>query len=173
MLCYVIYFKDPDENLIKLIELMEVLIEKRKTSLCLSIIDYVQSIEEKSIIVRAELALVMGKLFKSEKNYEKALLAFEECFYLGYSMDDYRLKIKSIILISACYLDTGELHRAILYYQKLIDIESSLLTSQPNLVQTDLNTTNEEIINLELRLAVRQNLYMTHLRSVYFSKKHF
>lgn len=106
----------------------------------------------------------MGKLFKSEKNYEKALLAFEECFYLGFSMDDYRLKIKSIVLISSCYLEIGDLHKAILYYQKLIDIETYLLESQENMVQTEFNATNEEIINLELRIAIRQNLYMTHLR---------
>lgn len=157
------------------------LVEKRKRALCVGIIDYLQQqsmIEDEnninnnspnpkrsSLIVRAELALVVGKLCKAEKNYDKALLAFEECFYLGVSSDDYRLKIKSIILMSACYLERGELHRAILYYQKLVDIETTLLASQPAMVQTDLNTsTNEEIINLELRLAVRQNLYMTHLR---------
>lgn len=111
----------------------------------------------------------MGKLFKSEKNYEKALLAFEECFYLGFSMDDYRLKIKSIVSISSCYLEIGDLHKAILYYQKLIDIETYLLESQENMVQTEFNATNEEIINLELRIAIRQNLYMTHLRYVFKS----
>lgn len=141
------------------------LVDKRKVALVLTIVEYLQLLESQNPIVRAELALVLGKLFKTEKNFDKALLAFEECLYLGYSVDDNRLKIKSIVLISSCYLEMGDLHRSILYYQKLLDIENSLLESYPNTVQTYAGSNDDEvIINLELRIAIRQNLHMAHLR---------
>lgn len=107
--------------------------------------------------------MMMGKIFKFEKNYDKALLAFEECHYLSNSNDDYKLKIKTIVSISSCYLDMSDLHKVIYYYHKLIDLESYLLKENKSLPSPD-NFFDESLINIELRVAIRQNLFTAHYR---------
>jgi tetratricopeptide (TPR) repeat protein len=102
-----------------------------------------------------------GKLFKMEGSYEKALIAFEECFYLASLNDDNKVKIKTIVSISSCYLDLNDLHKAIFYYHKLIDIEAALLRNSSANVTPEKNP---DIINLELRIAIRQNLFTAHFR---------
>ena len=95
------------------------------------------------------------------------MLAFEECLYLANLNEDYKLKIKSLVSISACYLQMSDLHKVIFYYHKILDIESDLLTKISNKTTGDLMSMiqfNDEIINLELRIAIRQNLFTAHYR---------
>ena len=94
-------------------------------------------------------------------------MAFEECLYLANLNEDYKLKIKSLVSISACYLQMSDLHKVIFYYHKILDIESDLLTKTSNKTTGDLMSMiqfNDEIINLELRIAIRQNLFTAHYR---------
>jgi hypothetical protein len=79
--------------------------------------------------------------------------------------EDHKLKIKALVLISSCYLLKSDLHRVIYFYHKILDIESDLLYNNSGKL-TDLNLLqfNDEIINLELRIAIRQNLFTAHYR---------
>ena len=137
------------------------LIKSRKFQIVVKVLNFVQNLESDNYYVKTEFLMMSGKLFKMEGNQEKALLAYEECFYLASLSNDNKVKIKTIVSISSCYLDANDWHKAIFYYHKLIDIESSLLNN---------NSTREspeehlEIINLELRIAIRQNLFTAHFR---------
>lgn len=106
-------------------------------------------------------------MFKITQNYDKALLAFEECLYLATLNDDFKLKVKALVNISSCYLQISDLHKVIYYYHKILDIEYDLTLNNVNKqASTNLNALllNDEVINLELRIAVRQNLFTAHYR---------
>lgn len=93
-------------------------------------------------------------------------MAYEECLYLAGLNDDYKLKIKALVSISSCYLQLSDLHKVIYYYHKILDIETDLIFKNSNKITPDLNSIqfNDELINLELRIAVRQNLFTAHYR---------
>ena len=152
---------DPITNLLKLIEVTDLLIKRRKYQLVAKILNYLQRLESDNYFIKTELLLISGKLFKLENNNENALLAYEECFYLACLNDDNKMKIKTIVSISSCYLDANNLHKAIFYYHKLLDIESSLINSSKGRSSAELN---HDYINLELRIAIRQNLFTAHYR---------
>ena len=158
----VLYFrKGETTNLLKLIEITEFLIKRRKFQIVVKVLNFIQNLESENYYVKTEFLMMSGKLFKMEGSQEKALLAFEECFYLASLNDDNKVKIKTIVSISSCYLDLNDLHKAIFYYHKLIDIESILLR---NSSAGESPEQNLEIINLELRIAIRQNLFTAHFR---------
>ncbi len=95
-------------------------------------------------------------------------MALEECLYLASLNSDFKLKIKALLSISACYLLTSDLHKVIYYYHKILDIETDLLhkTSEDRRTLTNINILqfSDEVINLELRIAIRQNLFTAHYR---------
>jgi hypothetical protein len=148
--------------LLKLIELSDSLVKKRKQKIASKVLDYIHSLDSDDYKVKTELLMVSAKLFKSEDNYEQAILAFEECYYLASQEEDHKLKVKCIVSISSCYLELADLHKAIVYYHKLIDIESYLLSEMGTSETGEREV--ESAINLELRIAIRQNLYTAHLR---------
>jgi hypothetical protein len=137
------------------------LIKKRKVITASKVLDYIHSLEREEYKLKTELLMVMAKLFKTEDNYEQAILAFEECFYLSSQEQDHKLTVKCIVSISSCYLEQNDLHKAIVYYHKLLDIEAHLLNETDH---TEDPSDEESAINLELRIAVRQNLFTAHLR---------
>ncbi len=147
--------------MLKLIEINDFLIKRRKFQIVVKILNFIQNTETENYYVKTEFLMMSGKLFKLEGSHERALLAFEECFYLASLNDDNKIKIKTIVSISSCYLDLNDLHKAIFYYHKLIDIESALLRNSSANVTPEKNP---EIINLELRIAIRQNLFTAHFR---------
>lgn len=144
------------------------MIKKRSNSqIAVRILNYVETLGIDNYQIKTELLIMSGKVFKSEKNYDKALIAFEECFYMANLNEDYKLKIKSIVSISSCYLEMSDLHKVIYYYHKLIDIESYLLNSNNNNSSNSINSPDlyeDSMINLELRVAIRQNLFTAHYR---------
>ena len=152
---------EPITNLLKLVEVTDLLIKRRKYQLVAKVLHYLQRLESDNYYIKTELLLISGKLFKLENNNDNALLAYEECFYLACLNDDNKMKIKTIVSISSCYLDANNLHKAIFYYHKLLDIESSLINSSKGRTSAELN---HDYINLELRIAIRQNLFTAHYR---------
>jgi hypothetical protein len=148
--------------MLKLIELADLLVKKRKLLVASKVLDFIHSLEDEDYKVKTELLLTSAKLFKSEDNYEQAILAFEECYYLASQQEDHKLKVKCIVSISSCYLELADLHKAIVYYHKLIDIEAFLLSEMGTSGSGEKEMENS--INLELRITIRQNLYTAHLR---------
>lgn len=138
-----------------MLELVDILIKKRKTNWSVKLINYVKSRNINDFIIKSELLLILGKFFKNEKNIEKALLAFEECYFMANLKNDNKLKIRSIVSISSCYIEVSDFHKAILYYHKLIDLESFSQLPDDNL---------KIFIDFDLRIAVRQNLFTAHYK---------
>ena len=64
-------------------------------------------------------------------------------------------------------MQISDLHKVIYYYHKILDIEYDLMVNNANKqASTNLNILlfNDEVINLELRIAIRQNLFTAHYR---------
>ena len=97
-----------------------------------------------------------GKIFKADKKYDKAIVAFEESYYLACVLELLPAKIEIIASMTSCYLKLENMPKVIVYYHKLLDIEY------------DLKKLSKEILvenmNLNLRLAIRQNLFTANLR---------
>ena len=148
----------------KLIETTEALVRKKKSGIAIKILNFVESLNSQNYLIKTEFLLVSGKFFKSNENYDKALLAFEECLYLANFNEDYKLKAKTIVQISACYLQKNDLPKVIFYYHKLIDIESDLLNNTKSNQDISLLQFKDEIISFDLRVAIRQNLFTAHFR---------
>ena len=154
------------DNLIKLIQLCEDLMKHRKNNIAFQILNYVQSLEIENYFLKTQLLYYSGKLFKNEGNISKAIMAFEECLYLGSLNEDNKVRIKAIVSVSSCYLESGDLHKVIYYYHKLIDIEQNLFRMSSQLKEEidSSDQFSESLINIELRIAIRQNLFTAHHR---------
>lgn len=97
-----------------------------------------------------------GKILKSESKYDKAILAFEESYYLACVLELLPAKIEIIAAMTSCYLKSDNIPKVIIYYHKLLDMETDLK-------KLSIETLNEHM-NLNLRLAIRQNLFTANLR---------
>lgn len=130
--------------------------------MAIKILKFVQKTESDNYYLKIEILIVLGKFFKNQRNFEKAIITYEECYHLSDLNDDLRLKIKSLISLSSCYLEMSDLHKVIYYYHKLIDFET--LIDSKSLVKSSSSLNTVEIINLELRVAIRQNLFIAHYK---------
>ena len=123
---------------------------------------FVQKAETDNYHVKIELLIVLGKFFRNQRIFEKAIRTYEECYHLSDLNDDLRLKIKSLVSLSSCYLEMSDLQKVIYYYHKLIDFETHI--DSKSLLQSSRSLNFSEIINLELRVAIRQNLFIAHYK---------
>ena len=159
-------FEIETQNLLKLIELSDILIKKRKIAVASKLLNYVYSLDDENYQVKTELLLTSAKLFKLDSNHEQAILAYEECYYLASAENDQKLRVKCMVSISSCYLEQSDLNKAIVYYHKLLDIETYLSNESLSARSSENSDDKEEemAINLELSIAIRQNLFTAHLR---------
>ncbi|CAF1133060.1 unnamed protein product, partial [Brachionus calyciflorus] len=70
---------DTIENLLKLTELCDTLLRKSSNNeLAIRILKFVQKAEPENYTIKTELLLVLGKFFKNQRNFDKAILTYEE-----------------------------------------------------------------------------------------------
>ena len=173
-----------NEMLLRLVRLCDELIGRKRGHVAAKILRYIESLDTDNYALRMQLFYYSGKLFKSRGDVERALLAYEEFVYMGgggsvsgeagASVELTKLKVDALIAVSTCYLQLGDLHKVIFYYHKLLDIEASQETNETKRRERDPSSEAAssssaahhvvKFIELELRVAIRQNLFTAHHR---------
>ena len=111
----------------KLSEIGVYLFQNKKFSLCIKILEAAQKFQTNQKGITMRILLTMANAHTMLQHKDQAISLYLECLTMAVATHDQLYQTKSLVNIATLYLENGDTHLAIIYYEKLLHLKAELL----------------------------------------------
>lgn len=110
----------------KLSEVGVCLFHSKHYDLAIKILEAAQKFETNQKGITMRVLLTMANSFSALKKNEQAINLYQECLVTAMATHEQIYQTKSLVNIATLYLEMKDTHQAIVYYEKLLDLEAEI-----------------------------------------------
>ncbi|XP_061183714.1 tetratricopeptide repeat protein 28-like isoform X2 [Saccostrea echinata] len=110
----------------KLSEVGVCLFQSKKYELTIKILEAAQKFETNQKGITMRVLLTMANSFSALRKNEQAINLYQECLSTAMATHEQIYQTKSLVNIATLYLEIKDTHQAIVYYEKLLDLEAEI-----------------------------------------------
>ncbi|KAK6195644.1 hypothetical protein SNE40_001029 [Patella caerulea] len=140
----------------KLTEVGSVLFQSKKFEICIQVLEVAQKLQTNQKGITMRLLLTLANALTACKKQEQAINYYMECYSLSLATHDALYQTKSLVNIATLYLDGGDTYQAIIFYEKLHQLERELI------VEHDSEITMPEFWTKQLQCGLHLNLSIAY-----------
>ncbi|XP_060081998.1 tetratricopeptide repeat protein 28-like [Ylistrum balloti] len=111
----------------KLSEVGVCLFQAKKYDICVKVLESAQKFQTNQKGITMRVLLTMANAHSAMKHSEQAISLYQECLSTAIATHEQIYQTKALVNIATLYLESGDLHQAIVYYEKLLHLESELI----------------------------------------------
>ena len=111
----------------KLSEVGVYLFQAKKYKVCIKILEAAQKFQTNQKGITMRILLTLANAHSALKHTEKAINLYQECLSTAIATHDQVYQTKALVNIATLYLENQDTHQAIIYYEKLLHLETELL----------------------------------------------
>lgn len=111
----------------KLSEVGVCLFQAKKFDICVKVLESAQKFQTNQKGITMRVLLTMANAHSAMKHSEQAISLYQECLSTAIATHEQIYQTKALVNIATLYLESGDLHQAIVYYEKLLHLESELI----------------------------------------------
>lgn len=110
----------------KLSEVGVCLFQSKQYELTIKILEAAQKFETNQKGITMRVLLTMANSFSALRKNEQAINLYQECLSTAMATHEQIYQTKSLVNIATLYLEIKDTHQAIVYYEKLLDLEAEI-----------------------------------------------
>ena len=111
----------------KLSEIGVHLFQARRFDFCIKILEAAQKFQTNQKGITMRILLTLANAHSACKHNEQAILIYQECLSTAIATHEQIYQTKSLVNIATLYLENRDTHQAIVFYEKLLQLEAELV----------------------------------------------
>ncbi|XP_052220078.1 tetratricopeptide repeat protein 28-like [Dreissena polymorpha] len=111
----------------KLSEVGVCLFQAKKYKICIKILEAAQRYQTNQKGITMRVLLTLANAHSALKHMDKAISLYQECLQTAIATHDQIYQTKALVNIATLYLENQDTHQAIIYYEKLLQLEAELV----------------------------------------------
>ncbi|KAK2184691.1 hypothetical protein NP493_256g01011 [Ridgeia piscesae] len=139
----------------KMCEVGTCLYRSKIYDLCIKVLDAAQQLETNQIGITMKVQLTLANAHSALKHKDLAITLYQELLSTAVSAHDTYYQMKALVNVASLFLDMHDTHQAVVYYNKLLDLQHELQGGDPKAALPDYWTP-------ELSCALHVNLSIAY-----------